>query len=187
MKLKRLENGAYYFLVVIDPQREEVRLGSIDLGEINADELIVVPKSTLAGLIGARPNTPEISTLTQVREVPQAPMASPEPGQSDVSVSRAVTPAATAASPPATPAAPAPVSTAAVRTKPRRDYQPGDLLSRKEAAEYLGVSEKTLAVWKCTARYPLPCIKIGRLVKYKKCELDEFVEKLRAGVDTRRR
>jgi hypothetical protein len=31
-----------------------------------------------------------------------------------------------------------------------------DLLSRREAAAYLGVSEQTLAIWKCTGRYTAP-------------------------------
>ena len=49
------------------------------------------------------------------------------------------------------------------------------LLSRKEAAEYLGVSEQTLAIWKCTQRYALPVVKVGRLAKYRKTDLDEFI------------
>lgn len=50
------------------------------------------------------------------------------------------------------------------------------LLTRKEAAIYLGVSERTLAIWKCTGRYSLPVIKIGRLAKYRKADLDAFIE-----------
>lgn len=49
------------------------------------------------------------------------------------------------------------------------------LLSRSEAAQYLGVSEQTLAVWASTNRYPLHFFKIGRLVKYKKSDLDLFI------------
>jgi len=41
------------------------------------------------------------------------------------------------------------------------------LLTRKQAAEFLGVREATLAHWKCTGRYNLPAVKIGRLVKYR--------------------
>jgi excisionase family DNA binding protein len=52
-------------------------------------------------------------------------------------------------------------------------YDP--LLSRKEAAEYLGVNERTLANWKCTKRYPLPTVKVGRLVKYRLSALDKFI------------
>jgi excisionase family DNA binding protein len=51
-----------------------------------------------------------------------------------------------------------------------------ELLSRKEAALYLGVTEQTLAVWKCTKRYDLPLVKVGRLVKYKKSDLDQFIK-----------
>lgn len=50
-----------------------------------------------------------------------------------------------------------------------------ELLTRREAAAYLGVSEQTLAIWKCTGRYNLPYIKIGRLVKYKLSDLDAFI------------
>lgn len=49
------------------------------------------------------------------------------------------------------------------------------LLSRREAALYLGVAEKTLAIWKCTGRVQLPFVKIGRFIKYKKSDLDAFI------------
>jgi len=52
---------------------------------------------------------------------------------------------------------------------------PTELLSRREAAHYLGVKEQTLAVWLCTKRYNLPFVRIGRLVKYKKSDLDAFI------------
>lgn len=51
-----------------------------------------------------------------------------------------------------------------------------NLLTRKEAAEYLGVKEDTLAVWACSKRYELPMVKIGRLVKYKQSDLDGFIQ-----------
>ncbi|RTL37269.1 MAG: DNA-binding protein [Candidatus Melainabacteria bacterium] len=49
------------------------------------------------------------------------------------------------------------------------------LLTRREAAAYLGVAEQTLAVWKCTGRRSLPFVKIGRLVRYRKADLDAFI------------
>lgn len=58
------------------------------------------------------------------------------------------------------------------------------LLSRAEAAAYLGVAIQTLANWQSTKRYPLPAIKIGRRVKYRRCDLDEFIEANRV-VDSR--
>ena len=50
-----------------------------------------------------------------------------------------------------------------------------ELFTRRQAANYLGISEQTLASWKCSGRYSLPCIKIGRLVRYRKLDLDNFV------------
>lgn len=50
------------------------------------------------------------------------------------------------------------------------------LLDRKLAAKYLGMSPGTLAVWDCTKRYNLNPLKIGRSVRYRKSELDKFIE-----------
>jgi len=50
------------------------------------------------------------------------------------------------------------------------------LLTRKQAADFLGVKETTLAVWKCTGRYNLPSVKIGRLVKYRVSDLEQFIK-----------
>ena len=54
-----------------------------------------------------------------------------------------------------------------------------ELLSRREAARYLGVAEHTLAVWQTTKRYPLPMVKIGRLTKYLRRDLDAFIARNR--------
>lgn len=51
-----------------------------------------------------------------------------------------------------------------------------NMLTRKEAAEYLGVTEGTLAVWASTGRYKLPFIKMGRKVLYAMEHLEAFVE-----------
>ncbi|MEI8295772.1 MAG: helix-turn-helix domain-containing protein [Alphaproteobacteria bacterium] len=51
------------------------------------------------------------------------------------------------------------------------------LLTRKEAAELLGVKENTLAVWKTTHRHIIPIVKVGRLVKYRLSDILAFVEK----------
>ena len=50
------------------------------------------------------------------------------------------------------------------------------LVDRPEAAEYLGVKPQTLAAWSTTKLYPLPYVKIGRLVKYRKADLDRFIQ-----------
>ena len=50
------------------------------------------------------------------------------------------------------------------------------LLTTEEAAEYLGCSPGTLAVWRCLARYPLPYVKIGRRVRYDEADLLAWME-----------
>lgn len=56
-------------------------------------------------------------------------------------------------------------------------YDTGEtLFSRQEAADYLGVSPNTLAVWASTGRYNLRYIKVGKLVKYRRSDLNLFLE-----------
>lgn len=50
-------------------------------------------------------------------------------------------------------------------------------MSRKEAAAYLGVATQTLATWASTKRQDLPYTRIGRLAKYRKADLDAFIER----------
>ncbi|HRH03879.1 MAG TPA: helix-turn-helix domain-containing protein [Bacteroidia bacterium] len=50
------------------------------------------------------------------------------------------------------------------------------LLDRKKAAQFLGVSPGTLAVWDCTKRYDLKPVRLGtRAVRYWKSTLEEFI------------
>lgn len=56
------------------------------------------------------------------------------------------------------------------------------LLDRKEAAQYLSVAVRTLAVWACTGRYDLPMIKVGRGVRYRKSDLDAWLESRTVGL-----
>jgi len=51
-----------------------------------------------------------------------------------------------------------------------------NLLTPAQAAEILGVTIGTLAVWRCTARYPLSFVKIGRRVKYRLADINNFIE-----------
>jgi len=51
-----------------------------------------------------------------------------------------------------------------------------DLVSREEAAEFLGVRPQTLATWASSRRYALPFIKIGRRVMYRLSDLNAFIE-----------
>jgi excisionase family DNA binding protein len=58
------------------------------------------------------------------------------------------------------------------------------LFTPQQAAEYLGVSVNTLEVWRCTKRYNIPFIKVGRLVKYRKLALDAFLESRTVGAES---
>lgn len=49
-------------------------------------------------------------------------------------------------------------------------------LSCEAAAAYLQVSVRTLDVWRCTKRYPIPYTKIGARVRYRKTDLDAWLE-----------
>ena len=49
------------------------------------------------------------------------------------------------------------------------DHHPAHdrLINDAEAAEYLDTTTSTLAVWRCTGRYDLPYVKVGRNVRYR--------------------
>ena len=51
-----------------------------------------------------------------------------------------------------------------------------DLLDTGQAAAYLAVSQNTLEIWRCTKRYAIPYVKIGRKVRYRRTDLDEWLE-----------
>lgn len=51
-----------------------------------------------------------------------------------------------------------------------------DLLTPRDAAKILGVSIQTLAVWRCERRYNLHYVKVGACVRYRRSELDRFIE-----------
>lgn len=48
-------------------------------------------------------------------------------------------------------------------------------LTPQQAADYLGLSVKTLAGWRCTGKVPLPFFKLGDAVRYRKADLDEYI------------
>ena len=53
-----------------------------------------------------------------------------------------------------------------------------DKLTSAEAAAYIGVTPKTLEVWRCNrVRHQPPYYKIGRKVWYSKLVLDEYLAK----------
>lgn len=55
--------------------------------------------------------------------------------------------------------------------------QSDPLFTPTEAAEYLDVAERTLSVWRCTGRYNIQFLKVGRKVRYRKSALDGFLDR----------
>lgn len=51
-----------------------------------------------------------------------------------------------------------------------------DLLDEKQAAELLTVAPGTLSVWRSTGRYSVPFIKVGRRVRYRRSDLDAWLD-----------
>ena len=60
-------------------------------------------------------------------------------------------------------------------------FDPPELLTADQAAEYIGVKPQTLAVWRTTGRYALAFLKVGRLVKYRREVLDAFLSRRTVG------
>lgn len=50
-----------------------------------------------------------------------------------------------------------------------------ELIDRKKAAGYLGVSPGTLANWQSTGFRKVPHVKIGKRVRYRISDLDRFI------------
>ncbi len=50
-----------------------------------------------------------------------------------------------------------------------------NLLTPEQAAQLLGVTPGTLAVWRCTGRYDLPFVKVGSLVRYSPGAIERFI------------
>ena len=58
---------------------------------------------------------------------------------------------------------------------------PSELLTRDEAAAFLGVKPQTLAVWATTHRYDLPMVRVGARVRYRRADLDKWLESRTVG------
>ncbi len=52
-----------------------------------------------------------------------------------------------------------------------------EMMTRQQAAEYLGVKAQTLAVWRTTGRYSLSFVKVGSKIRYRKADLDKFLQR----------
>lgn len=51
-----------------------------------------------------------------------------------------------------------------------------ELLNAEAAAAYLGVAKQTLHNWRSSGRYRVPCLRVGRLVRYRRSDLDAWLE-----------
>jgi excisionase family DNA binding protein len=58
------------------------------------------------------------------------------------------------------------------------------LYTTAEAENYLGTKPGVLTVWRSTKRYNIPHLKIGRLVRYRKSALDNFLSRCTVGADS---
>ncbi len=50
------------------------------------------------------------------------------------------------------------------------------LLTTEEAAEFLGLAVQTLRVWRVNQRVRIPFVKLGRAVKYRRSDLEKFLD-----------
>ena len=62
---------------------------------------------------------------------------------------------------------------------------PSSLLNTEQAADYIGTQPQTLENWRCNKRYGLPYLKIGRLVRYRRADLDAWLSDRRVSDDRR--
>ncbi len=49
------------------------------------------------------------------------------------------------------------------------------LLTPAEAAKILGVQPQTLALWRCARSSPLPWVRVGRLVRYRRGDVQAYI------------
>lgn len=178
MKLKKIDGGMYCFLLTFDPTTEMVNI--VDL-QANTNSIGSLPaqsaKTEILSPNNMNDQKPEAETFNQKKsmEASSKPVAVAHPKmRSEEKVAAPVEKVKVIEQ----------VPKMSKEVKPAREYRPHELLSRREAGAYLGVSEQTLAIWKCTGRYNLPYLKIGRLVKYKVADLDAFLDRVKHDPET---
>lgn len=59
-----------------------------------------------------------------------------------------------------------------------------ELFATAPAAEYLDVKPHTLEIWRATGRHRIPFIKVGRLVKYRRADLDAWLQSRTVNAET---
>jgi len=51
-----------------------------------------------------------------------------------------------------------------------------DLLHPKQAGALLHKSPGTLAIWRCSKRYPLPYVRLGNRIYYRRSDIEAFIQ-----------
>lgn len=59
------------------------------------------------------------------------------------------------------------------------NLDPNRLVDDIEASDFIGTKKQTLRSWRCSGRYSLPFIKVGRNVRYRVGDLLAFIESRR--------
>jgi len=57
------------------------------------------------------------------------------------------------------------------------------LLTREDAADLLSIRPQTLALWASTKRYDLPYVKVGRAVRYRLSDIEQFLKSRTVNAD----
>lgn len=60
-------------------------------------------------------------------------------------------------------------------------HEEPSVMNEDQAAAILGVKPQTLAVWRSTGRYDLPFVRVGRLIRYRRADLEAWLEKRAVG------
>ena len=55
------------------------------------------------------------------------------------------------------------------------NVMPSGVMTPRDAAVYIGVKINTLAVWRMTNKYGLRYLKLGKAIRYRKEDLDEWL------------
>lgn len=62
-----------------------------------------------------------------------------------------------------------------MQTDHQANHSGSDLLNEVQAAAEIDVAPGTLSVWRSTGRYQLPYVKVGRLVRYRRADLQAWL------------
>lgn len=55
------------------------------------------------------------------------------------------------------------------------------LFTEDEAAAFLRLKSQTLACWRSAGRYDLPFVRVGRAIRYRRCDLERWLEQRTVG------